>query len=107
MTSGGRVCSVRAAGRGVRINKAHGEIRAYNREAWDRQVAGGKNQWTVPVSRSRFLEGDLEAQIGGQLEAGFLLAGFYEDNWPPSASHPLSRYMPCFFATRAVKPLSD
>ena len=64
--------------------------------------------------RSRLLKDEplqfshsLEEQIGGQLDAGFLLAGFFEDNWPASANQPLSRYMPCFFATRAVKPLSD
>jgi SAM-dependent methyltransferase len=26
------------------------DIRAYNRDAWDRQVLSGKNPWTVPVS---------------------------------------------------------
>jgi SAM-dependent methyltransferase len=26
------------------------DIRAFNREAWDRQVASGKNPWTVPVT---------------------------------------------------------
>lgn len=45
----------------------------------------------------------LEEQIGGQTDAGFLIAGFYEDNWSGGANRPLSRYMPCFFATRAVK----
>lgn len=40
-------------------------------------------------------------QIGGQLDAGFLLAGFFEDSDP---SHPLAKYLPAFIATRAVKP---
>ena len=43
----------------------------------------------------------LEEQIGGQMQAGFLLAGFYEDIDP---SKVMSKYMPVFFATRAVKP---
>lgn len=43
----------------------------------------------------------LEDQIGGQLEAGFLLAGFFEDYDPESA---YARYMPTFIATRAIKP---
>jgi len=43
----------------------------------------------------------LDEQIGGQLEAGFLLAGFYEDKDPEDI---LGKYMPTFFATRAVKP---
>ena len=43
----------------------------------------------------------LEDQIGGQLDAGFLLAGFYEDRDP---THPLARFLPTFVATRAVRP---
>jgi len=42
-----------------------------------------------------------EAQLGGQLRAGFLLGGFYEDVHPGSVS---SRYFPAAFATRALKP---
>ena len=43
----------------------------------------------------------LEDLIGGQLDAGFLLAGFYEDSDPESV---LSNHMPSFIATRAIKP---
>jgi SAM-dependent methyltransferase len=43
----------------------------------------------------------LEDQIGGQLDAGFLLAGFYEDYSPGDA---IADYMPTFIATRAIKP---
>jgi SAM-dependent methyltransferase len=43
----------------------------------------------------------LEDQIGGQLDAGFVLTGFYEDVWPGQA---LSDYMPHYIATRARKP---
>ena len=39
----------------------------------------------------------LEDQIGGQLDAGFLLTGFFEDRDP---SHPLSKFLPAFAATR-------
>ena len=42
----------------------------------------------------------LEDQIGGQLDVGFLLTGFYEDYSPTEA---ISHYMPTFIATRAVK----
>jgi SAM-dependent methyltransferase len=38
--------------------------------------------------------------IGGQLEAGFVLTGFYEDR---HTGHPLARYMGTYVATRAVK----
>ena len=27
------------------------DIRSYNREAWNREVEGGENRWTIPVSR--------------------------------------------------------
>ena len=43
----------------------------------------------------------LDDQIGGQLDAGFVLTGFYEDVWPGQA---LSEYMPHYMATRAHKP---
>jgi SAM-dependent methyltransferase len=43
----------------------------------------------------------LEDQIGGQLEAGFLLSGLYEDRHRDDA---LAAYMPTCIATRAIKP---
>jgi len=45
----------------------------------------------------------LEDQIGGQLDAGFAVTGFYEDRYDDE-SDPLSKYLPTFIATRAVKP---
>lgn len=39
-------------------------------------------------------------QIGGQLDAGFVLTGFYEDRWKEGA---LDTFMPTFMATRAQK----
>jgi hypothetical protein len=43
----------------------------------------------------------LEDQIGGQLDAGFHLTGFYEDI---RGEDPISEIMPTFIATRALKP---
>lgn len=43
----------------------------------------------------------LTDQIGGQLEAGFALTAFYEDDW--NGTHKLDSYFPAFFATRAIK----
>jgi SAM-dependent methyltransferase len=43
----------------------------------------------------------LDDQIGGQLSAGFVLSGFFEDRDP---DHPLAKYIATFIATRAVKP---
>ena len=42
----------------------------------------------------------LDDQIGGQLDAGFCILGFYEDLDP---SEPLSRHLSGFLATRALK----
>ena len=44
----------------------------------------------------------LNAQIGGQIEAGFVIAGFYEDHWNARAT-PLDDYMPTSMATLAIK----
>ena len=41
--------------------------------------------------------------IGGQLAAGFLLDGFYEDD-APQPRFLIDHYMPTFLATRAIKP---
>jgi SAM-dependent methyltransferase len=46
----------------------------------------------------------LQDQIGGQLEAGFVLSGFYEDGWDADKA-PVHRFLKCFIATRAYKPL--
>lgn len=42
----------------------------------------------------------LQDQIGGQLDAGFVIAGFYEDTFPGEL---ISKYCDSFIATRAVK----
>ena len=42
-------------------------------------------------------------QIGGQLAAGFVLTGFYEDIDPESV---LGEYIPSYIATRALRPRS-
>lgn len=43
----------------------------------------------------------LEDQIGGQIEAGFLISGFYEDR---HRDDPIAAHMPTYVATRAIKP---
>ncbi|MCS6828743.1 MAG: class I SAM-dependent methyltransferase [Caldilinea sp.] len=42
----------------------------------------------------------LTDQIGGQLDVGFVLTGFYEDIWPGT---PLNEFTPTYIATRSVK----
>jgi hypothetical protein len=48
----------------------------------------------------------LDAQILGQLDAGLLLAGYYDDNWPAGKS-ALAERIPLFAATRALKPRGE
>lgn len=48
----------------------------------------------------------LEAQVAGQLDAGFLIRGFYEDSWSDEAT-PLNRFSPVAIATRATKVRSN
>jgi SAM-dependent methyltransferase len=43
----------------------------------------------------------LTEQIGGQLEAGLVITGFYEDT---TTEQLIGRYMPVYIATRAEKP---
>ena len=44
----------------------------------------------------------LDEQIGGQIEAGFLIGGFYEDWWNDE-SRLLNKYAPTFISTKALK----
>ena len=51
----------------------------------------------------------LNDQIGGQIEAGFQIIGFYEDGWLPLAhkgpwENPIDAHLRCFMATRSLKP---
>jgi SAM-dependent methyltransferase len=88
----------------------------FDSRLWDRGVL--KVRYRLPYSdleslsaQERDARGDeplewshtLEDQIGGQLDAGLLLAGFYEDG-AGEDDNPLDRYMPTFVGTRAVKP---
>lgn len=45
-----------------------------------------------------------EDQIGGQIDAGFIISGFYEDR---DHFGLIGQYMPTFFAVRAEKPKTD
>ena len=48
----------------------------------------------------------LDDQLGGQLRAGFHLTDLFEDRWgdDPEKFGALNSLIPCFMATRAVKP---
>jgi SAM-dependent methyltransferase len=59
-----------------------------------------RQRWTASGQPLEFGH-SLEDQIAGQLEAGFVLTGFYEDVDP---KHVLSNFIPSFIATRAIRP---
>jgi SAM-dependent methyltransferase len=61
-----------------------------------------KDRWLKSGEAVNFSH-SLNAQIGGQLDAGFVLVGFYEDDWADEVT-PLNRHSPTFLATRALKP---
>lgn len=61
-----------------------------------------RRRWEASGRAAEFSH-SLERQIGGQLEAGFVLTALYEDRWSDEAS-ALNRYSPLAIATRALKP---
>jgi SAM-dependent methyltransferase len=62
----------------------------------DLREARIKNREALEYSHS------LQDQIGGQIDAGFVIEGFYEDRWSPEATR-LAPFMPTSFATLARK----
>ena len=44
----------------------------------------------------------LDDQVGGQIEAGFVITGFFEDSWKNAT--PLDRWFKTMLNTRARKP---
>lgn len=44
----------------------------------------------------------LEDQLGGQLDAGLMITGLFEDGWGEDKGL-IHRFLPCYMATRAVK----
>ena len=67
-------------------------------------LTGEKKQQYIETGTPLEFSHTLEDQIGGQLDAGFLLTGFFEDAYPEGENDLLTNYMPTFIATRAIKP---
>lgn len=66
---------------------------------------------SLPKEKLEELKKDKEAlifghsltdQIGGQLEAGFMITAMFEDDW--GGENKIDEYFPSFIATRAIKP---
>ncbi len=78
--------------------------------ARNRLPYGESDPRTLSPARRRDIESgeamefshSLETQIGGQLEAGFVLLGLYEDWWTDEAT-PLNRLSPTSMATRTAR----
>lgn len=77
----------------VRYSLPFSDLESLSEEVRETTRAGEPLEWSHT----------LEDQIGGQLDAGLLLAGFYED-YSGEEDVLLDQYMPTFIATRAVRP---
>jgi SAM-dependent methyltransferase len=75
----------------VRYALPYADTTSKNEEDVARQIERGE-----PLEFSH----TLEAQIGGQIEAGFAIVGFYEDH---HRDDPIAARMPTYIATRAIK----
>jgi SAM-dependent methyltransferase len=79
----------------VKYHLPYSDVTSPSAEERERYLAAG---WPLEFGHT------LEDQIGGQTDAGFLIAGLYEDTVAESEDDLLSRYTPVFIATRAIKP---
>src|SRR5215204_4428424 len=75
----------------VRYQLPYADLRSLSEERLRRQIEGGE-----PLEFGH----TLEDQIGGQIAAGFVITGFYEDR---HSDDPIAAYMPTLIATRATK----
>jgi hypothetical protein len=75
----------------VRYTLPYADVTSKSEEEVGRQIERGE-----PLEFSH----TLEDQIGGQIEAGFVIAGFYEDR---HRDDPIAAHMPTYIATRAIK----
>jgi hypothetical protein len=76
----------------VRHALPYADATGLSKEEKERQIDRGE-----PLEFSH----TLDDQIGGQIAAGFVIAGFYEDR---HQNDTLAAYMPTCIATRAIKP---
>ena len=79
-----------------------GELRVRHELPYADATSLGEEEVKRKIGRGEPLEFShtLDDQIGGQIEAGFVIAGFYEDR---HRDDPIAAYMPTFIATRAIK----
>src|SRR5829696_7452415 len=87
----------------LRLADDTGEVRVRYSLPYSDATSRSEEELGRQMKRSEPLEFShtLEEQIGGQIEAGFLISGFYEDR---HRDDPIAAFMPTFVATRAIKP---
>lgn len=68
-------------------------------ESLDKNELEGKISQNAPLEFGH----TLEEQIGGQISAGFVITGFYEDYWAVKIDSLLNKFTPQFIATKADK----
>jgi SAM-dependent methyltransferase len=73
-------------------SQPYSDIKSLPKEKLDELI---ENHETIEFGHS------LTDQFGGQLNAGFLITDFYEDDW--NGEKRIDKYLPSFFATRAIK----
>jgi SAM-dependent methyltransferase len=83
----------------------NGDLTAKHGVPWDdsRDLPPDELKRTVDAGEMLQFGHTLTDQIGGQLAAGFVVSGFYEDNYGDLFKDPLSELIDTFIATRAVK----
>ena len=88
------------------IALGRGELRVAHRIPYSDLDGPTEEERARLVAEGRPLEfgHTLGDQIGGQIDAGFVLTGFYEDIDPESV---LGEHIPSYIATRALKPGSS
>ncbi|MEP6901098.1 MAG: class I SAM-dependent methyltransferase [Actinomycetota bacterium] len=89
----------------VQAEDNEGVLRVTNRLPYADAESLSKTERAEKIAKNEPFEFShtLDEQIGGQIAAGFLIAGFYEDWWTDKA-RLLNKYAPTFIATKAIKP---
>ena len=86
----------------LELADSSGEVRVRYALPYADATSKGEEEVAGQIERGEPLEFShtLEDQIGGQTEAGFVIAGLYEDR---HRDDPISAHMPTYIATRAIK----
>jgi SAM-dependent methyltransferase len=89
----------------ARAEEEEGVLRVRHRLPYSDLESIGEDERARILQSGRPLEFShtLEEQIGGQIAAGFVVTGFYEDYWHNEAAL-INKYMPAFVGMKSTKP---